>query len=79
MIFGDAGVRPGGRSTFVSAKVDKAIDAQSGTLDGTDAGRRADQLAALKQGPQDDKSVRPRAEQQASRGEGEQSAKRDSG
>ena len=29
---GDAGVRPGGRSTFLSGKVDKTIDAPSGLI-----------------------------------------------
>ncbi len=47
-----AGFRPGSRATFVSAKVAKTIDAQSGFS--ARGGRKscgADQLATLKQGP----------------------------
>ncbi len=53
-----AGFRPGSRDPFVSAKGPKTIHAQSGTSYGTDARGRASQLAALKQGPPDIKSVR---------------------
>ena len=74
--FGDAGFRPGSRSTFLSGKVDKTNDALFGRGRGTDARGRADQLAALKQGPQDDTSVRPETEQQAS---DQGKRKRDSG
>jgi hypothetical protein len=66
----DAGFRPGGRSiawgvpkgaTFVlEAKVDKNNDAQSGLIRCVGRRlRRADQLAALRQGLPIDKSVRP--------------------
>ncbi len=56
----DVGFRPGGRATFVSAKVAKTSDAPSGLME--EEGRtlrRADQLARLKQGPLADKSVPP--------------------
>ena len=63
----NAGFRPGSRSTFVSAKVDKAIDAPFGHYwRGRPRRGGTDQLARLKQGPPNTKSVRPRAEQQAS-------------
>jgi len=66
-VFCGAGVRPGGRATFVSAKVAKTSDAPSGLMQGTDASlRRADQLAPLKQGPPEDESVLPWASRQAS-------------
>ena len=63
-----AGFRPGRRGPFVSAKGPKTIDAPSGLMDGADTGHgRADQLVepvlrlleGLKQGPPNDKSVRP--------------------
>ncbi len=50
--------RPGSRGPCVSAKGPKAIDAQSGRNDSTNARKRAGQLTALKQGPPDIKSVR---------------------
>ncbi len=67
-----AGFRPGSRSTFVSAKVDKAIDAQFGLIrmGWTQEGERTNSLRS-------DKAHRilgasdPRAEQQASRVEKE--------
>jgi hypothetical protein len=60
-VFGVAGFRPGSRGPFLSGKGPKTIDAQFGHIgwDGRKM-RRADQLAALKQGPPVDKSVRPR-------------------
>ncbi len=59
LLFGVAGFRPGGRATFVSAKVAKTIDAQSGYIQmrWTQDWEGADQLAALRQGPSNDKSV----------------------
>jgi hypothetical protein len=56
----NAGFRPGSRATFVSAKVAKTIDAPSGLI--AEEGRqlrRADQLARLKHGPPNAKSVPP--------------------
>ncbi len=49
-IFSIAGSRPGGRSTFVSAKVDKAIDAQFGHIgwDGCAEEERANSLRSNK-------------------------------
>jgi len=54
-----AGFCPGRRSTFLSGKVAKTIDASLATSDGTDARGRADQLARLKQGPQDEQERPP--------------------
>ncbi len=55
-----AGFRPGSRFTFVLAKVNKTIDAPFGFIGRVGRGiRRAVQLAALKQGPPNTKSVRP--------------------
>ena len=60
LIFSVAGFRPGRRGPFVSAKGPKTIDAPSGSWERTDASlRRADQLAPLKQGPPNAKSVPP--------------------
>ena len=62
-VFGVAGFRPGRRGPFVSAKGPKTIDALSAIWDGTDANlRSAPQLASLKQGPRNDRSVRPRGQ-----------------
>jgi len=55
-----AGFRPGSRDPFVSAKGPKTIDAPPVLTSWTDPNNgKADQLAALTQGPQRDKSVRP--------------------
>ena len=60
MLFYVAGFRPGRRGPFVPAKGPKTIDAQPASSDWTDATtRRARQLAALRQGPPIDPSVRP--------------------
>ncbi len=63
-----AGFRPGSRSTFVSAKVDKAVDAQFGHIlegDGRAEQERANSLCSNK-GRRIQKAADPRAEQQAS-------------
>jgi len=67
MIFCVAGFRPGSRGHFVSAKGPKTIDAPPATSDRTDAAKtRASQLAALRQGPPNAKSVRQEGGRQAS-------------
>ncbi len=57
--FTHAGFRPGSRSTFLSGKVAKTIDAQSGQIRWDGRKGRADQLARLKQGPQDEQERPP--------------------
>ena len=60
VIFCEAGFRPGRRGPFVLAKGPKTNDAPPASADWTDATtRRASQLAALRQGPPIDTSVRP--------------------
>jgi hypothetical protein len=57
----DTGFRPGSRGPFVSTKGPKTIDAPSGLIgfDGRRQYMKANQLAALKQDPPSDESVRP--------------------
>ena len=58
-----AGFRPGSRGPFVSAKEPKTIDAPFGLIGRDKRGiRRAVQLTALKQGPLNTKSVRPKGQ-----------------
>jgi len=63
------GSRPDSRVTFVSAKVPKTIDAQSGQIRRDERQEGADQLAelalrileGLRQGPPNDRSVHPKS------------------
>jgi len=54
------GLGPAAEALLCWQKDPKPMMPRSAKLDGTDARWRADQLARLKQGPQDNKSARPR-------------------
>ena len=54
------GFGPAAEVLLFRQKDPKPMTPSSAGLDGTDAGGRADQLATLRQGPQDFRSVRPK-------------------
>ena len=70
-----AGFRPGSRSTFVSAKVDKAIDAQFGHIgwDGRAEEERTNSLCSNK-ARRIQRASDPRTEQEASKNRMERQA-----